>query len=78
MFITKGTAIAAMVAQLPHQLLQADITQKLSPIKLQVDTLVPEEIVDTVQSFGKVGLASREAMLAVPPSEGASNPAANE
>lgn len=50
-----------MVAQLPHQLLQADITQKLSPIKLQVDTLVTEEIVDTVQSFGKVGLASREA-----------------
>jgi len=49
-------AIAVIVARLPLTVWFKLITQELSPIRLQVDTWVPEEIVNTVQSFGKVRL----------------------
>lgn len=65
MFITKEMAIAAIVAGCRNQLLQADITQELA-IKQQVAKLVPEETVDTVQSFGKVHPTSRENLLVTP------------
>jgi hypothetical protein len=59
-------AISACWFGCRQRLLQADITEKLSPIRLQVDTLVPEEIVNPMQSFGKVASASRAPRFCLP------------